>query len=77
MREHEILTREEARKMIDEIMEGEYAVTDYEETFLLDMYNSVNRYLTVKQTALLWKIYTKIQMNMNKIKVGAKIKVSN
>jgi|GEM_PF-4884584 len=60
MREHEILTREEARKMIDEIMEGEYAVTDYEETFLLDMYNSVNRYLTVKQTALLWKIYTKI-----------------
>jgi len=60
MKEHEILTREEARKMIDEIMEGEYAVTDYEETFLLDMYNSVNRYLTVKQTALLWKIYTKI-----------------
>ena len=60
MKEHEILTREEARKMIDEIMDAEYTVTDYEETFLLDMYNSVNRYLTVKQTALLWKIYTKI-----------------
>jgi len=60
MKEHEILTKEEARKMIDEIMEGEYTVTDYEETFLENIYNSVIKYLTPKQTALLWKIYTKI-----------------
>lgn len=58
--EHEILLREEARKMIDEIMDSEYRVTDYEETFLTNMYNSKEKYLTFKQTAFLWKIYTKV-----------------
>lgn len=60
MKEHDILTKEEARKMIDEIMDGEYVVNDYEEQFLENMYNSVAKYLTTRQTAKLWKIYTKI-----------------
>lgn len=58
--EHDILTKEEARKMIDEIMDSEHTVTDWEEQFLENIYNSVIKHLSPKQTAKLWAIYTKI-----------------
>lgn len=56
----DILPKEHAKEMIDELFNSErITLTDWEEQFLEDIYNAPVAYLSIKQTAVLWKIYNK------------------
>lgn len=54
----DIMSKEEAEDMIDEILNAErITLSDWEQQFLENVYNSPVKYLTLKQTAKLKDIY--------------------
>lgn len=59
MEHEEQLEHNAACDMIDEIFDCAHGITEWEENFLTNVFNSVYPTLTIKQTKVLYDIYEK------------------